>query len=85
MLTRLSAADFEQDRFSQEVLRKEKQSPRQLTRQVCESLERKIQKGIEVLENTCFLHTEPHHDDIMLGYFGHLVRHFRRAAIGIIS
>jgi glucosamine-6-phosphate deaminase len=80
MLTRLSAADFEQDRFSQEVLRKEKQSPRQLTRQVCESLERKIQKGIEVLENTCFLHTEPHHDDIMLGYFGHLVRHFRKGS-----
>ena len=80
LLTRLSAVDFNQNRFSQEVLRKEKQSPRQLTQQAYESLERKIQKGIDVLENTCFLHTEPHHDDIMLGYFGHLVRHFRKGS-----
>ena len=80
MLTRLTAADFEQDPFAREVLRKQKQSPPPLTRQVFEGLERKIQKGIEVLENTCFLHTEPHHDDIMLGYFGHLVRHFRKSS-----
>ncbi|MBN1505792.1 MAG: hypothetical protein JW955_03045, partial [Sedimentisphaerales bacterium] len=27
-----------------------------------------------------FLHTEPHHDDIMLGYFAEAVRHFRRVS-----
>jgi len=80
MLTQLGPRDFEQDRFSSELLRKAEKSGRQLARQVYESLERKIQKGMEVLENTCFLHTEPHHDDIMLGYFGHLVRHFRRSS-----
>lgn len=77
-LTRLTATDFENDRFAKEVLRKEKQTPAQLARQVQENLEAKIKKGIDVLENTCFLHTEPHHDDIMLGYFAHLVRHFRK-------
>ncbi|HDS85515.1 MAG TPA: glucosamine-6-phosphate deaminase [Phycisphaerales bacterium] len=79
-LSRLSAGDFEQHRFAAETARKEKQPPSQLARQVQERLELKIKKGIEVLENTCFLHTEPHHDDIMLGYFGHLVRHFRKAS-----
>lgn len=79
-LSRLSAGDFEQHRFAAETVRKEKHPPAQLARQVQERLEQKIKKGIEVLENTCFLHTEPHHDDIMLGYFGHLVRHFRKAS-----
>lgn len=80
MLICLTAGDFEKDRISQEVLRKVKQPPQQLARHVYESLERKIQRGMEVQENTCFLHTEPHHDDVMLGYFGHLVRHFRKGS-----
>jgi glucosamine-6-phosphate deaminase len=44
------------------------------------SLVRKIERGMETLEGKCFLHTEPHHDDVMLGYFAHVVRHFRRAS-----
>lgn len=51
-----------------------------LTQRVMDDLARKIQRGITPLENVTFLHTEPHHDDIMLGYFSHLVRHFRRAS-----
>jgi len=43
------------------------------------NLVRKIERGMETLESKCFLHTEPHHDDVMLGYFAHVVRHFRRA------
>lgn len=78
-LNRLTSEDFKQDIYAAELLRKSEKTPRQLTEQVIENIERKIQKGIEVLENTCFLHTEPHHDDIMLGYFGHLVRHFRKS------
>ena len=39
----------------------------------------KIENGVRVYKNKCFLHTEPHHDDIMLGYFAEAVRHFRRA------
>ncbi len=39
----------------------------------------KIEHGRDTNHNTRFLHTEPHHDDVMLGYFAHVVRHFRQA------
>ncbi len=37
----------------------------------------RIERGVEEIKNTVFLHTAPHHDDIMLGYLPyilHLVR-----------
>ncbi len=37
----------------------------------------KIQKGSGSCENTRFLHTEPHHDDLMLGYLPYIVRNMR--------
>jgi len=40
----------------------------------------KIEKGLRVYKDKRFLHTEPHHDDIMLGYFPQVVRHFRRVS-----
>lgn len=78
-ITALSPRDFEEDRFAGQVLKKQKISPTQLVRDVCRSLEDKISNGMRVHDDTCFLHTEPHHDDIMLGYFSQLVRHFRKA------
>ncbi len=44
---------------------------------VIESLEKKIEKGLQSRENETFFHTGPHHDDITLGYLpfiAHLVR-----------
>jgi glucosamine-6-phosphate deaminase len=32
----------------------------------------KIEKGLEHVSDTTFLHTEPHHDDIMLAYLAHI-------------
>ncbi len=32
------------------------------------------------VENTRFLHTEPHHDDLMLGYLPYIVRNMRNAS-----
>ncbi len=49
-----------------------------LTRMVHDRLIAKIENGIRVYKGKCFLHTEPHHDDVMLGYFAQVVRHFRR-------
>lgn len=77
---RLSPKDFKENRFASQVLKKQKQSAKKLTQKVYQNLEQKIYKGIQVHENACFLHTEPHHDDIMLGYFSCLVRHFRKAS-----
>ena len=38
----------------------------------------KIEAGIELPADTVFLHTEPHHDDIMLGYMPFVVRSIRQ-------
>jgi glucosamine-6-phosphate deaminase len=49
----------------------------ELGRQVTESLKEKIEGGIRIRQSKRFLHTEPHHDDIMLGYLPFVVRHIR--------
>lgn len=79
-IVKLTKKDYESNQFSQQLLRKRKEPVSRLNRQVIEDVERKVTKGIQSLENTCFLHTEPHHDDIMLGYFAHIARHFRKAS-----
>ncbi|MBT3496768.1 MAG: glucosamine-6-phosphate isomerase [Candidatus Marinimicrobia bacterium] len=40
---------------------------------VLDSLKVKIQKGITIPDGKSFLHTGPHHDDILLGYLPHVV------------
>jgi len=79
-VVKLTSKDYESDKFSSQLLQKRKDTATRLNRNVVEDIEHKIAKGIQSLENTTFLHTEPHHDDIMLGYFAHIVRHFRRAS-----
>ena len=48
---------------------------------VCEDVDRilkvKINAGIDLPSETTFLHTEPHHDDILLGYMPFVVRTIR--------
>jgi len=42
-----------------------------------QGLQKKIMAGMSPRKNTVFLHTEPHHDDIMLGYLPGVVRNIR--------
>eukprot|EP00930_Biecheleria_cincta_P043941 TRINITY_DN30149_c0_g1_i1.p1 TRINITY_DN30149_c0_g1~~TRINITY_DN30149_c0_g1_i1.p1 ORF type:complete len:839 (-),score=132.83 TRINITY_DN30149_c0_g1_i1:52-2499(-) len=51
-----------------------------LAEAVRSSLVAKIERGSQVRENTTFLHTEPHHDDIMLGYLPAVIRNTRIAS-----
>jgi glucosamine-6-phosphate deaminase len=44
---------------------------------VRDSLISKIERGTKAWNNTTFLHTEPHHDDIMLGYLPSVLRNTR--------
>ncbi|MDY0076990.1 MAG: hypothetical protein RBR87_06905 [Bacteroidales bacterium] len=44
---------------------------------VIESTKKKIVKGLEVEQHQSYLHTGPHHDDIMLGIFPVITRHLR--------
>ncbi|MFC1739072.1 glucosamine-6-phosphate deaminase [Planctomycetota bacterium] len=79
-LLELNEEDFKKDRFALLVLERRKESVEKLTQKVYQSIVEKIERGMQTHENTCFLHTEPHHDDIMLGCFAHIVRNFRRAS-----
>lgn len=44
---------------------------------VIESTKKKIVKGLEIEQHQRYLHTGPHHDDIMLGIFPVITRHLR--------
>lgn len=76
-MTDLTLQDFQSDRFATALLAKSGQDAKALSQAARESIVGKIQRGLQPVSNTVFLHTEPHHDDIMLGYLAyiyHLVR-----------
>ncbi|MFP4027747.1 MAG: glucosamine-6-phosphate deaminase [Candidatus Brocadiia bacterium] len=73
----LEAEDFAQDRLARQVLEKRAASPTELAGNVRGSLLKKMHAGSLIRKDTRFLHTEPHHDDLMLGYLPHIVRHTR--------
>jgi glucosamine-6-phosphate deaminase len=75
----LTAEDFEQDRIASLVVSRRQESWRELAENVTAALIRRIERGASARTGTRFLHTEPHHDDLMLGYLPYIVRHFRDA------
>ncbi len=79
-LLQLTRRDLESDRISKLVLDRTQGSVKQRNHEVYRRTVGKIEQGMQILEGRRFLHTEPHHDDVMLGYFPHVVRHFRRAS-----
>jgi glucosamine-6-phosphate deaminase len=76
-LDELTKEEFESDKFTRELFNRTKERPADVIAAVQASLQKKISRGLEPLLKTTFLHTEPHHDDITLGYLSylyHLVR-----------
>ncbi len=73
----LTERDYTDDDFGRVLLSRDSRSVDELNRDVRDSLIRKIEEGIKSQENTVFLHTEPHHDDVMLGYLPYVVRNIR--------
>ena len=71
-LTELTQEDFERDRFARELLRKTGAQYNELAEVARKRIVAKIEKGLGHVSNTTFLHTEPHHDDIMLAYLAHI-------------
>lgn len=67
------------DPFITHLLQKKNLTLKDTLQMVYDRLIKKIEKGSEVYLDTRFLHTEPHHDDIMLGYLPAVVRHVRSA------
>jgi len=76
----LTDADVAGDRQAAIVVNRAGKPIKALAETVKNSLIAKIEKGTSVRENTKFLHTEPHHDDIMLGYLPAVLRHTRVAS-----
>ena len=76
----LKPEDVAMERFASEVLRKREGSLDTTLKTVYAKLASKIEAGAQKKTETRFLHTEPHHDDIMLGYLPAVVRNIRDAS-----
>jgi len=73
----LTKEDYYNDSFGRLILSKESLLIDEINKNVIDSLKSKIEAGINSDQNTAFLHTEPHHDDVMLGYLPYVVRNIR--------
>jgi glucosamine-6-phosphate deaminase len=76
-LHELSELDFKNDRFGRELLQKTRINYNELAESARQRIVNKLEKGLHQVTQTTYLHTEPHHDDIMLAYLPylyHLVR-----------
>ncbi len=76
----LTAEEAGQDPMLRQVLAGRQQTLEDATRSVHEQLIEKVNRGSKAYADTCFLHTEPHHDDLMLGIMPYIVRNMRTAA-----
>jgi glucosamine-6-phosphate deaminase len=76
-LEALGEADFKTRALSAALLEKNVGSAREICSRVAGRLRQKIEAGTEVHRDATFLHTEPHHDDLILGCLPLIVRHIR--------
>ena len=76
-LLELTDEDYKTDKFGKFILKKTKKSASETSRFIYNSIIKRFESGMKFNDNEVFLHTGPHHDDIMLGYLpliNHLVR-----------
>lgn len=73
----LDRKDYQQHWKGKILLKKTGKAVEEINRTAAESLKAKIERGIHNRNAVRFLHTEPHHDDIMLGYMPFVVRNIR--------
>jgi glucosamine-6-phosphate deaminase len=69
--------DFRASPFTKQLVEAGSGEVGDICRRVADGLKAKIGAGSHTLDDTVFLHTEPHHDDLMLGYLPFIVRHIR--------
>ncbi|MCF7796642.1 MAG: glucosamine-6-phosphate deaminase [Lentisphaeria bacterium] len=72
-LTQLTEKQAKADPLIKIVLKKTKKPVKELAEATSTSILNKLQTGLTDIEGETFLHTAPHHDDIMLGYLAHVV------------
>ncbi|MFH0992348.1 MAG: glucosamine-6-phosphate deaminase [bacterium] len=76
----LTSEDLQGDRLGAEVMKHVGMEHKLIIQKVEQSLIAKLERGMVAQTNKVFLHTEPHHDDIMLGYLPYVVRNSRTPA-----
>lgn len=79
-LTGLTKEDYKTDPMAELILKKTGKSPQDLGKEIEANIFSRIEKGIAPVENEVFLHTAPHHDDIMLGYLPYITHLVRTAS-----
>ncbi|MFO7890481.1 MAG: glucosamine-6-phosphate deaminase [bacterium] len=79
VIRNLNKKDFSKDKFGNTLIQKINEAPEELLKKVDSSLKNKLKAGSNVRDGLKFLHTSPHHDDIMLGFFPAVVRHIRKS------
>ena len=76
-LQELTDTDYNSDRFGKLIFEKTKNSAADIGNEIYNRIINRFEYGMKYFDNEVFLHTGPHHDDIMLGYLpliNHLVR-----------
>lgn len=76
-LLELSENEAQQDPMVRQVLVARPEGFAALVQQVRTGLIQAVEHGSTTSTETRFLHTEPHHDDLMLGYLPYIVRNIR--------
>jgi glucosamine-6-phosphate deaminase len=79
-LRELTQEDYDRDQCAAELMRKTKLPHDKLSERVEEIVLDNLERGNAVVENKTFLHTAPHHDDIILGYHPYFTNLIRRAS-----
>lgn len=73
----LSSDQLNADRYGALILQQRGWSPEKLTQFVYGELVARLENGLKMEEETNFLHTGPHPDDIMLGLLPHIIHQVR--------
>ncbi|MBI5020533.1 MAG: 6-phosphogluconolactonase [Ignavibacteriales bacterium] len=79
-LQELNIKDFTDDRFGSVLLKSSRVDHVLLTDVARQNIIQKLDRGLMHVSGTTFLHTEPHHDDIMLSYLAHIYHLVRDAS-----
>lgn len=76
-LLELSKEDYNSDKFGKLILKKTGKPHTEISKSIHDEIIKRFEYGMKYFDHETFLHTGPHHDDIMLGYLpliNHLVR-----------
>lgn len=68
----LNKSDYESDIFGRLILEKSGLNEAEINQSIHNKILQRFETGMSPLSNEVILHTEPHHDDVMLGYLPHI-------------